>query len=136
MLYSLNTFMKIILPIACLILTSCASTTRTTSSGSLTLQATTDSVLKAQAIARSIPACKPVADELDNTKDQILKLQSQVDKNFKERSEMAERLEYLEAKYSKAVGMLWKWRLIGIGGMLLLPAFLALRNFFPFLKLF
>ena len=103
---------------------------------SLTLEATTQSVLKAQSIARSIPACKPVADELDNTKDQILKLQSQVDKNFKERSEMAERLEYLEAKYSKAVGMLWKWRLIGIGGILLLPAFLALRNFFPFLKLF
>jgi hypothetical protein len=102
----------------------------------LTLEATTQSVLKAQSIARSIPACKPVADELDNTKDQILKLQSQVDKNFKERSEMAERLEYLETKYSKAVGMLWKWRLIGIGGMLLLPAFLALRNFFPFLKLF
>jgi uncharacterized membrane-anchored protein YhcB (DUF1043 family) len=102
----------------------------------MTLQATTASVLKAQSIARSIPACKDVADELENTKDQILKLQAQVDKNFKERSEMAERLEYLEAKYSKAVGMLWKWRLIGIGGMLLLPAFLALRNFFPFLKLF
>jgi sensor histidine kinase YesM len=119
----------------CIILSSCAST-KYSSSGSLTLQATTDSVLKAQSIARSIPACKPVADELDNTKDQILKLQSQVDKNFKERSEMAERLEYLEGKYSKAVGLLWKWRLIGIGGMLLLPAFLALRNFFPFLKLF
>lgn len=116
------------------ILTSCAST-RTTSSGSLTLQATTESVLKAQAIARSIPECRPVADELDNTKDQILKLQAQVDQNFKERSEMAARLEYLEGKYSKAVGLLWKWRLIGIGGMLLLPAFLALRNFFPFLKL-
>jgi len=26
--------------------------------------------------------------------------------------------------------------LIGIGGMLLLPAFLALRNLFPILKLF
>jgi len=128
--------MNIPLVILCLTLASCASTIRTTSSGSLTLQATTDSVLKAQSIARSIPACKPVADELDNTKDQILKLQSQVDKNFKERSEMAERLEYLEAKYSKAVGMLWKWRLIGIGGMLLLPAFLALRNLFPILKLF
>jgi peptidoglycan hydrolase CwlO-like protein len=127
---------RIIVCLFSIFLISCASTTRTTSSGSLTLQATTDSVLKAQSIARSIPACKPVADELDNTKDQILKLQSQVDKNFKERSEMAERLEYLEAKYSKAVGMLWKWRLIGIGGMLLLPAFLALRNFFPFLKLF
>lgn len=127
--------MNIPLVILCLALSSCAST-RTTSSGSLTLQATTDSVLKAQSIARSIPACKPVADELDNTKDQILKLQSQVDKNFKERSEMAERLEYLEGKYSKSVGLLWKWRLIGIGGMLLLPAFLALRNFFPFLKLF
>jgi len=118
-----------------IILSSCAST-KYTSSGSLTLEATTQSVLKAQSIARSIPACKPVADELDNTKDQILKLQSQVDKNFKERSEMAERLEYLEAKYSQSVGLLWKWRLIGIGGMLLLPAFLALRNFFPFLKLF
>jgi uncharacterized membrane protein YraQ (UPF0718 family) len=117
-----------------LVLIGCAST-KNTSSGSLTLEATTQSVLKAQAIARSIPACKPVADELDNTKDQILKLQAQVDKNFKERSEMAERLEYLEGKYSKAVGLLWKWRLIGIGGMLLLPAFLALRNFFPFLKL-
>jgi flagellar motility protein MotE (MotC chaperone) len=126
----------IILFLFCIIISSCASTTRTTSSGSLTLQATTDSVLKAQAIARSIPECRPVADELDNTKDQILKLQSQVDKNFKERSEMAERLEYLEAKYSQAVGILWKWRLIGIGGMLLLPAFLALRNLFPILKLF
>lgn len=113
----------------------CAST-KHTSSGSLTLEATTQSVLKAQAIARSIPECRPVADELDNTKSQILKLQAQVDKNFKERSEMAERLEYLEGKYSKAVGLLWKWRLIGIGGMLLLPAFLALRQFFPFLKLF
>jgi len=119
----------------CLALSSCAST-KYSSSGSLTLQATTASVLKAQSIARSIPACKPVADELDNTKDQILKLQSQVDKNFKERSEMAERLEYLEAKYSQSVGLLWKWRLIGIGGMLLLPAFLALRNLFPILKLF
>jgi len=119
----------------CLALSSCAST-KYSSSGSLTLQATTASVLKAQSIARSIPSCKPVADELDNTKDQILKLQSQIDKNFKERSEMAERLEYLEAKYSKAVGMLWKWRLIGIGGLLLLPAYLALRNFFPILKLF
>jgi len=118
-----------------LTLTSCAST-KYSSSGSLTLQATTASVLKAQSIARSIPACKPVADELDNTKDQILKLQSQIDKNFKERSEMAERLEYLEAKYSQSVGLLWKWRLIGIGGMLLLPAFLALRNLFPILKLF
>jgi len=118
-----------------IILTSCAST-KYTSSGSLTLEATTQSVLKAQSIARSIPACKPVADELDNTKDQILKLQAQVDKNFKERQEMAERLEYLEGKYSKAVGLLWKWRLIGISGMLLLPAFLALRQFFPFLKLF
>jgi flagellar motility protein MotE (MotC chaperone) len=118
-----------------LIFSACANT-RTTSSGSLTLEATTQSVLKAQSIARSIPACKPVADELDNTKDQILKLQSQVDKNFKERREMAERLEYLEGKYSKAVGLLWKWRLIGVGGMLLLPAFLALRQFFPFLKLF
>jgi hypothetical protein len=49
---------------------------------------------------------------------------------------MAERLEYLEAKYSQSVGLLWKWRLIGIGGMLLLPAFLALRNLFPILKLF
>ena len=117
-----------------LVLIGCAST-KNTSSGSLTLEATTQSVLKAQAIARSIPACKPVADELDNTKDQILKLQAQVDKNFKERSEMAERLEYLEHKYSKAVGLLWKWRLIAIGGLLLLPAFLALRNFFPFLKL-
>ncbi len=76
-----------------------------------------------------------MADELDNTKSQILKLQAQVDKNFKERSEMVERLEYLEHKYSKAVGLLWKWRLIAIGGLLLLPAFLALRNFFPFLKL-
>jgi len=121
--------------IVCLLLSSCAST-KYSSSGSLTLQATTDSVLKAQSIARSIPACKPVADELENTKDQILKLQKQVDENFKERSEMASRLEYLESKYSKAVGMLWKWRMIGIGGMLLLPAFLALRNFFPFLKLF
>ena len=128
--------MRFINPILfCIILSSCAST-KYSSSGSLTLEATTQSVLKAQSIARSIPACKPVADELDNTKDQILKLQSQVDKNFKERSEMAERLEYLEGKYSKAVGLLWKWRLIGIGGMLLLPAFLALRNFFPFLKLF
>ena len=127
--------MPLLFLLVLLTLTSCAST-KYSSSGSLTLQATTDSVLKAQSIARSIPACKPVADELDNTKDQILKLQSQVDKNFKERSEMAERLEYLEGKYSKAVGMLWKWRLIGIGGMLLLPAFLALRNFFPFLKLF
>ena len=127
--------MRIVLLISTLILASCAST-RTTSSGLLTLQATTDSVLKAQSIARSIPACKPVADELENTKDQILKLQKQVDENFKERSEMASRLEYLESKYSKAVGMLWKWRLIGIGGALLLPAFLALRNFFPFLKLF
>jgi len=126
---------RIIVCLFSVFLASCAST-KYSSSGSLTLQATTDSVLKAQSIARSIPACKPVADELDNTKDQILKLQSQVDKNFKERSEMAERLEYLEAKYSKSVGMLWKWRLIGIGGMLLLPAFLALRNFFPFLKLF
>ena len=127
--------MPILLLLVLLTLTSCAST-KYSSSGSLTLQATTDSVLKAQAIARSIPACKPVADELDNTKDQILKLQSQVDKNFKERSEMAERLEYLEAKYSQSVGLLWKWRLIGIGGMLLLPAFLALRNLFPILKLF
>jgi len=118
-----------------IILSSCAST-KYTSSGSLTLEATTQSVLKAQSIARSIPACKPVADELDNTKDQILKLQAQVDKNFKERQEMAERLEYLEGKYSKAVGLLWKWRLIGIGGVFLLPAFLALRQFFPFLKLF
>jgi sensor histidine kinase YesM len=122
------------LVLICFLLTSCAST-RTTSSGSLTLEATTQSVLKAQAIARSIPACKPVADELDNTKSQILKLQAQVDKNFKERQEMAERLEYLEGKYSKAIGLLWKWRLIAIGGILLLPAFLALRNFFPFLKL-
>ena len=121
--------------ILCLALTSCAST-KYSSSGSLTLQATTASVLKAQSIARSIPACKPVADELENTKDQILKLQAQVDTNFKERSEMAERLEYLEGKYSKSVGLLWKWRLIGIGGMLLLPAFLALRNLFPILKLF
>jgi len=127
--------MPLLFLLVLLTLTSCAST-KYSSSGSLTLQATTASVLKAQSIARSIPACKPVADELDNTKDQILKLQSQVDKNFKERSEMAERLEYLEAKYSKAVGMLWKWRLIGIGGMLLLPAFLALRNLFPILKLF
>lgn len=127
--------MNVIFIFLCVLLTSCAST-RTTSSGSLTLEATTQSVLKAQSIARSIPACKPVADELDNTKDQILKLQSQVDKNFKERQEMAERLEYLEGKYSKAVGLLWKWRLIGIGGALLLPAFLALRQFFPFLKLF
>lgn len=118
----------------CFLLSSCAST-KTTSSGSLTLEATTQSVLKAQSIARSIPACKPVADELDNTKDQILKLQSQVDKNFKERQQMAERLEYLELKYSKAVGLLWKWRFIAIGGILLLPAFLALRQFFPFLKL-
>ncbi len=78
--------------ILAVILSGCAST-KYTSSGSLTLEATTQSVLKAQAIARSIPACKPVADELDNTKDQILKLQAQVDKNFKERSEMAERLE-------------------------------------------
>ena len=124
-----------ILLLVLLTLTSCAST-KYSSSGSLTLQATTASVLKAQSIARSIPACKPVADELDNTKDQILKLQSQIDKNFKERSEMAERLEYLEAKYSQSVGLLWKWRLIGIGGMLLLPAFLALRNLFPILKLF
>lgn len=119
----------------CVLLSSCAST-KYSSSGSLTLQATTQSVLKAQSIARSIPACKPVADELENTKDQILKLQAQVDTNFKERSEMAARLEYLEVKYSKAVGMLWKWRLIGIGGLLLLPAYLALRNFFPILKLF
>jgi len=119
----------------CIILSSCAST-KYNSSGSLTLEATTQSVLKAQSIARSIPACKPVADELDNTKDQILKLQFQVDQNFKDRSEMAARLEYLEGKYSKAVGMLWKWRLIAFGSMLLLPAFLALRNFFPFLKLF
>lgn len=116
------------------ILTGCAST-KYTSSGSLTLEATTQSVLKAQSIARSIPACKPVADELDNTKDQILKLQEQVDKNFKERQQMAERLEYLEVKYSKAVGLLWKWRFIAVGGILLLPAFLALRQFFPFLKL-
>lgn len=121
--------------IACFLFFGCASA-KYTSSGSLTLEATTQSVLKAQSIARSIPACKPVADELDNTKDQILKLQAQVDKNFKERREMAERLEYLEGKYSKAVGLLWKWRLIGIGGLLLLPAFLALRQFFPFLKLF
>jgi hypothetical protein len=92
--------------------------------------------LKAQSIARSIPACKPVADELENTKDQILKLQAQVDTNFKERSEMAARLEYLEVKYSKAVGMLWKWRLIGAAGALLLPAFIALRTFFPILKIF
>jgi len=127
--------MPILLLLVLLTLTSCAST-KYSSSGSLTLQATTASVLKAQSIARSIPACKPVADELDNTKDQILKLQSQIDKNFKERSEMAERLEYLEAKYSQSVGLLWKWRLIGIGGMLLLPAFLALRNLFPILKLF
>ena len=119
----------------CFLFASCAST-KYSSSGSLTLEATTQSVMKAQSIARSIPACRPVADELDNTKDQILKLQSQVDKNFKERSEMAERLEYLEAKYSQSVGLLWKWRLIGIGGMLLLPAFLALRNLFPILKLF
>lgn len=119
----------------CVILSSCAST-RTTSSGSLTLEATTQSILKAQSIARSIPACKPVADELENTKDQIFKLQSQVDNNFKERQEMATRLEYLEKKYSDSVGLLWKWRLIGIGGMLLLPAFLALRNLFPILKLF
>lgn len=117
------------------LVSGCASV-KHASSASLTLEATTQSVLKAQAIARSIPECRPVADELDNTKDQILKLQAQVDKNFKERSEMAERLEYLEHKYSKAVGLLWKWRLIGIGGMLLLPAFLALRQFFPFLKLF
>jgi hypothetical protein len=117
-----------------ILLSGCAST-KYTSSGSLTLEATTQSVLKAQAIARSIPECRPVADELDNTKSQILKLQTQVDKNFRERSEMAERLEYLEHKYSKAVGLLWKWRLIAIGGLLLLPAFLALRNFFPFLKL-
>ena len=121
--------------ILALILSGCSST-KYTSSGSLTLEATTQSVLKAQSLARSIPACKPVADELDNTKDQILKLQSQVDKNFKERQQMAERLEYLEGKYSKAVGLLWKWRLIGIGGVLLLPAFLALRNLFPILKLF
>jgi len=127
--------MPILLLLVLLTLASCAST-KYSSSGSLTLQATTASVLKAQSIARSIPACKPVADELDNTKDQILKLQSQIDKNFKERSEMAERLEYLEAKYSQSVGLLWKWRLIGIGGMLLLPAFLALRNLFPILKLF
>jgi len=124
-----------ILLLVLLTLTSCAST-KYSSSGSLTLQATTASVLKAQSIARSIPACKPVADELENTKDQILKLQAQVDTNFKERSEMAARLEYLEAKYSQSVGLLWKWRLIGIGGMLLLPAFLALRNLFPILKLF
>ena len=87
-------------------------------------------------MANSIPECKAVAKELQNTKTQVLKLQSQVDKNFQERQKMAERLEYLEGKYSKAVGLLWKWRLIGIGGVLLLPAFLALRNFFPFLKLF
>ena len=127
--------MPLLFLLVLLTLTSCAST-KYSSSGSLTLQATTASVLKAQSIARSIPACKPVADELENTKDQILKLQAQVDTNFKERSEMAARLEYLEVKYSKAVGMLWKWRLIGIGGLLLLPAYLALRNFFPILKLF
>jgi len=119
----------------CLALASCAST-KYSSSGSLTLQATTASVLKAQSIARSIPACKDVADELENTKDQILKLQAQVDTNFKERSEMAARLEYLEVKYSQAVGMLWKWRLIGAAGALLLPAFIALRTFFPILKIF
>lgn len=119
----------------CIILSSCAST-HTTSSGSLTLESTTQSILKAESIAESIPECQAVAKELKNTKTQLLKLQSQIDKNFKDRSEMAARLEYLEGKYSKAVGLLWKWRLIGIGGMLLLPAFLALRNFFPFLKLF
>lgn len=126
---------KLLFILVCLGLAGCSTTSRT-SSGSLTLEATTQSILKAQSIARSIPACKPVADELDNTKDQILKLQAQVDKNFKERQQMAERLEYLEVKYSKAVGLLWKWRLIAIGGILLLPAFLALRQFFPFLKLF
>jgi len=125
----------LLLLLVLLTLTSCAST-KYSSSGSLTLQATTASVLKAQSIARSIPACKPVADELENTKDQILKLQAQVDTNFKERSEMAARLEYLEVKYSKAVGMLWKWRLIGAAGALLLPAFIALRTFFPILKIF
>lgn len=119
----------------CIILSSCAST-HTTSSGSLTLESTTQSVLKAESIAESIPECQAVAKELKNTKTQLLKLQSQIDKNFKDRSEMASRLEYLEGKYSKAIGLLWKWRLIAIGSMLLLPAFLALRNFFPFLKLF
>lgn len=126
--------MKYIVLLLFLFLSGCSST-KYSSSGSLTLEATTQSVLKAQSIARSIPACKPVADELDNTKDQILKLQEQVDKNFKERQQMAERLEYLELKYSKAVGLLWKWRFIAVGGILLLPAFLALRQFFPFLKL-
>lgn len=126
----------LILILVCGVFSGCSTTGNYKSSGSLTLEATTQSVLKAQEIARSIPACRPVADELDKTKDHILKLQAQVDKNFKERQEMAERLEYLEHKYSKAVGLLWKWRLIAVGGILLLPAFLALRQFFPILKLF
>jgi len=128
--------MRFVISLAfCVLFSACAST-KYTSSGSLTLEATTQSVLKAEALANSIPECKAVAKELQNTKTQVLKLQSQVDKNFQERQQMAERLEYLEGKYSKAIGLLWKWRLIAFGSMLLLPAFLALRNFFPFLKLF
>jgi len=47
--------------------------------------------------------------------DKIVELQKESDNQADELKRKIERLNYLENKYSEAVGLLWKWRFICIG---------------------
>jgi len=72
---------------------------------------------------------------LDEAQKIIQQKQSEVIERSKAASDMASRLAYIEPKYSEAVGIVWKWRLIAIGSWALFAGWFVLRQYFPFLKL-
>ena len=58
-----------------------------------------------------------VESNLAETVREVWAKQARVDELGEQLGRVTERLEYLEPKYGAAVGMLWKWRWIAIGGL-------------------
>jgi hypothetical protein len=102
------------------------------------------SVRNAKAIAKNIANNGTLAKStesaqlvksLQEAEAQLAEAQNKIEIQAKDYEKALNRLNYIEPKYSEAVGILWKWRLITIGLLLSFAAFFILRQYFPFLKI-
>lgn len=94
-------------------LSGCATTTRTTITPT-----DLDPIKKSLTVAIDDWKMKrydAVGPQLKGTLTLIDQKQQEVDRLARDVERITERLNYIEPKYSEAVGLLWKWRLITIG---------------------
>jgi hypothetical protein len=129
--------MKYILPLlASLVLVACVTPGERVMIETPSVAKAGKSVREAKVIAKDIhargtPAKSPesstVVKRLEEAEVQLAEAQAKIDAQAEDYSKSLERLNYLEPKYSEAVGILWKWRLICAGLAAAIAVYIGLR---------